>query len=40
MADLFVWKECLGFRVLAPPGSRTASGDPGFIKIPGTWSFG
>ena len=40
MADLFVWKNCLGFRVLAPPGSRTASGEPGFIKIPGNWSFG
>jgi lipopolysaccharide transport system ATP-binding protein len=39
LADLFVWKSCLGFRVLAPPGSRMASGEPGFLKIPGNWSF-
>jgi len=40
MADLFVWRNCLGFRVLAPSGFRMASGEPGFLKIPGQWSFG
>jgi hypothetical protein len=39
MADLFVWNNCLGFRILAPSGFRFASGDPGWIKIPGKWSF-
>ena len=38
MADLFVWRNCLGFNVLAPPGFRMASGEPGFCRIPGTWS--
>ena len=38
MADLFVWRNCLGFRVLAPSGFRMASGEPGFLKIPGEWS--
>ena len=38
MADLFVWRNCLGFRVLAPSGFRMASGEPGFIRIPGDWS--
>ena len=40
MADLFVWKNCLGFRVLAPSGFRMASGEPGSLKIPGIWFFG
>jgi len=38
MADLFVWRNCLGFRVLAPSGFRMASGEPGFLRIPGEWS--
>jgi lipopolysaccharide transport system ATP-binding protein len=40
MADLFVWKNCVGFRVLAPSGFRMASGEPGSLKIPGIWFFG
>jgi len=40
MADLCVWKGCLGFRVLAPPGFRLGSGEPGFFRIPGDWTFG
>ena len=39
MADLIEWRHCLGFRILAPSGFRMASGDPGWIKIPGGWSF-
>jgi lipopolysaccharide transport system ATP-binding protein len=40
MADLFVWRHCLRFRVLAPSGFRIASGDPGWVRIPGDWFFG
>ena len=39
-ADLFVWQRALDFRVVSPEGFCLATGDPGFIKIPGKWTFG
>jgi hypothetical protein len=39
LADLFVWENCLIFHISAPPDFRIGSGNPGWVKIPGAWSF-
>lgn len=38
-ADLLIWHHALDFRVVATEGFCLASGNPGYIKIPGTWFF-
>jgi lipopolysaccharide transport system ATP-binding protein len=38
-ADLVVWTNAMHFRVEAKKGFRIASGRPGLVKIPGTWTF-
>ncbi len=39
-ADLLVWHRALDFRVVSPEGFCLATGNPGFFKVPGKWSYG
>jgi lipopolysaccharide transport system ATP-binding protein len=38
-ADLIVRLQALDFRVILPAGLYLGSGDPGYVKIPGEWTF-
>lgn len=38
MADILALEQALFFNVISPAGFKIASGAPGFVKIPGTWS--